>query len=64
MFVDPKQMPKEMRAELEKRGQKFKKSVNKISQSVFGINVYSSGKVVDTSESITAGPKGYTKRKR
>ena len=46
MFIDPKQMPKEMKEKLEKRGQKFKKSVNKISQSVFGINVYSSGKVV------------------
>lgn len=56
---DPK-----MKKELKQKGQKFKQSVNKISQSVFGVNVYSSSKAVDTSESITAGPKGFTKRKK
>ena len=64
MFIDPKQMPKEMKQELKEKGQKFKKNVNKISQSVFGVNVYSSNKAVDTSESLTAGPKSFTKRKK
>ena len=55
--------PKMIKANRE-RGERFKKKVNKISQSVFGVNVYSSSKAVDTSESITAGPKGFTKRKK
>ncbi len=63
MFIDPKQMTKKQKQQLKETGENFKKNVNKISQSVFGVNVYSSNKAVNTSESLTAGPKGFSKKK-